>query len=185
MLCAGGVAAPMALLGAKGEVLFQKRTSPFESPKRKDEGSCPSTPLTLAVCGLKSCTRCAIGCSVRGFATGSYISSHFATAPYYREARLRDVTTRRRSMAKPCTPHPIAQRVQLFKPQTGNVGGRGALPSRSLGGSRGPFSHVREWPPYCALPHAGNSRPSAGQDLSCQRPDYAADSVADRHHEQI
>ena len=44
--------------------------------------------------------------------------------------------------------------LELFKPQTGNVGGRGALPSRSLGGSRGPFSHVREWPPYCALPHA-------------------------------
>ena len=69
-------------------------------------------------------------------------------------------------MAKPCTPHLItrkgyatsvrqqscqrlcnAQRVQLFKPQTGNVGGRGELPSRSLGGQRGPFSHVREWPP--------------------------------------
>ena len=48
----------------------------------------------------------------------------------------------------------VAQRVQLFKPQTGNVGGRGGLPSRSFGGSRGPFSHVREWPPYCALPHA-------------------------------
>ena len=30
------------------------------------------------------------------------------------------------------------------KPQTGNVGGRGELPSRSLGGSRGPFSHARE-----------------------------------------
>ena len=70
-------------------------------------------------------------------------------------------------MAKPCTPHLItrkgyatsvrqqscqrlcnAQRVQLFKPKTGNVGGRGELPSRSLGGQRGPFSHVREWPPY-------------------------------------
>ena len=69
-------------------------------------------------------------------------------------------------MAKPRTPHLItrkgyatsvrqqscqrlcnAQRVQLFKPQTGNVGGRGELPSRSLGGQRGPFSHVREWPP--------------------------------------
>ena len=31
----------------------------------------------------------------------------------------------------------IAQRVQLFKLQTANVGGRGDLPSRSLGGSRG------------------------------------------------
>ena len=47
----------------------------------------------------------------------------------------------------PCTPHPIAQRVQLFKLQTANVGGRGALSSRSLGGPRGIFSHVREYPP--------------------------------------
>ena len=51
-------------------------------------------------------------------------------------------------MAKPCTPHPIAQRVQLFKLQTANVGGRGTLPSRSLGGPRGIFSHVREYPPF-------------------------------------
>ena len=50
-------------------------------------------------------------------------------------------------MAKPCTPHLIAQRVQLFKPQTGNVGVKGQCPLRSLGGKRGPFSHVREWPP--------------------------------------
>ena len=50
-------------------------------------------------------------------------------------------------MAKPCTPHPIAQRVQLFKPQTGNGGVKGQRPLRSLGGQRGPFSHVREWPP--------------------------------------
>ncbi len=44
MLCAGGVAAPMALLGAKGEVLFQKRTSPFETPKRKAGGVSISPP---------------------------------------------------------------------------------------------------------------------------------------------
>ena len=50
-------------------------------------------------------------------------------------------------MAKPCTPHLIAQRVQLFKPQTGNGGVKGQRPLRSLGGQRGPFSHVREWPP--------------------------------------
>ena len=50
-----------------------------------------------------------------------------------------------------------AQRVQSFKLQSANVGGRGALPSRSLGGPRGPFSHVREWPPYLrTLRHAGN-----------------------------
>ena len=44
----------------------------------------------------------------------------------------------------------IAQRVQSFKLQTANVGGRGELPSRSLWGLRGPFSHVREWPPLSA-----------------------------------
>ena len=35
-------------------------------------------------------------------------------------------------MAKPCTPHLIAQRVQLFKPQTGNGGVKGQRPLRSL-----------------------------------------------------
>ncbi len=30
---AGGRAAPMALHGAKGEILFQKRTSPFGTPQ--------------------------------------------------------------------------------------------------------------------------------------------------------
>ena len=75
-------------------------------------------------------------------------------APHDSKARLQDVTNRRRFMAKPCTPHLIPQAAQLFKIETANVGGRGVLPSRSLGGSRGPFSHVREWPPYCALPHA-------------------------------
>ena len=75
-------------------------------------------------------------------------------APHDSKARLQNGHDSQGFMAKPCTPHPIAQRVQLFKPQAGNIGGRGGLPSRSLGGSRGPFSHVREWPPYCALPHA-------------------------------
>ena len=75
-------------------------------------------------------------------------------APHDSKARLQSVTTRRRFMAKPCTPHLIPQAEQFFEIETANVGGRGALPSRSLGGSRGPFSHAREWPPYCALPHA-------------------------------
>ena len=69
-------------------------------------------------------------------------------APHDSKARLQDVTNRRRFMAKPCTPHLIPQAAQLFKIETANVGGRGALPSRSLGGSRGIFSHVREYPPY-------------------------------------
>ena len=51
------------------------------------------------------------------------------------------------------------QALQLFEAQTGNGGVKGQSPLRSLGGIRGPFSHVREWPPYhvqrlrrCSLP---------------------------------
>ena len=74
-------------------------------------------------------------------------------APHDSKARLQNGHDSQGFMAKPCTPHPIAQRVQLFKLQTANVGGRGVLPSRSLGGPRGIFSHVREYPPYSVQRH--------------------------------
>ena len=77
-----------------------------------------------------------------------------STAPHDSKARLKTVTNRRDSWRSHVHRTHTAQRVQSFKNKTRNVGGRGGLPSRSLGGSRGPFSHVREWPPYCALPHA-------------------------------
>ena len=88
------------------------------------------------------------------------------------KARLRAVTIRRRLMAKPCTPHLItrkgyatsvrqqscqrlcnAQRVHLFELLSCNGGVKGQSPLRSLGGPRGPFSHVREWPPYSVQRH--------------------------------
>ncbi len=110
---AGGRAAPMALHGAKGEILsrengplfrtgakgerrarrgtkggilFSKRIPPLNPPE-KGKGR-PLRPPTLPVWGLKSCTRCAIGCGVHGFAMNPYYSLPLATAPYYREARL-------------------------------------------------------------------------------------------------
>ena len=56
-------------------------------------------------------------------------------------------------MAKPCTPQPIAQRVQLFKCQSRNV-------SLSLGDIKGVFSFAKENTPFApcsaigaALPH--------------------------------
>ena len=77
-------------------------------------------------------------------------------APHDSKARLRPVTTRRRFMAKPCTPHPIAQRVHLFKLQTANAAGsrasRSRLPMRSLGGSKGGYSLTRENGPLCHFP---------------------------------
>ena len=56
---AGEVAAPMALHGAKGVFSFAKENTPFISPRER---------LTLRDWHLKSCTRCAIGCGVHGFA---------------------------------------------------------------------------------------------------------------------
>ena len=110
---AGGRAAPRALHGAKGEILsrengplfrtgakgerrarrgtkggilFSKRIPPLNPPE-KGKGR-PLRPPTLPVWCLKSCTRCAIGRGVHGFAMNPYYSLPLATAPYYREARL-------------------------------------------------------------------------------------------------
>ena len=94
-------------------------------------------------------------------------------APHGSKARLQDVTNRRRFMAKPCTPHLItrkgyatsvrqqscqrlcnAQRVQLFELQSGNVGGRGVLPSPFSGGSKGGILFGKRIPPLPRVPTA-------------------------------
>ena len=88
-------------------------------------------------------------------------------APHDSKARLQDVATRRRFMAKPCTPYPIPQAEQFFKPQTGNVGGRGGdAPRLSLGDSKGVFSSKREYPLWCRGAHAAPpSRANAGKRM--------------------
>ena len=75
--------------------------------------------------------------------------------PNYRHSRLtivrrgcKTVTIRRDSWRSHVHRTYIAQRVQLFKIETANGGVEGQSPLRSLGGPRGIFSHVREYPPY-------------------------------------
>ena len=76
------------------------------------------------------------------------------------KARLRPVTNCRRFMAKPCTPHSIAQRVQLFKPQIHNVGGRGEPPSSFSGGYKGGILFEKRIPPLPYVPTAvGGGQP--------------------------
>nr|DAV55705.1 MAG TPA: hypothetical protein [Caudoviricetes sp.] len=53
-------------------------------------------------------------------------------APHDSKARLQNVTTRRDSWRSHVHRTYTAQRVQLFKLQTANVGGRGGLPSSFL-----------------------------------------------------
>ena len=70
-------------------------------------------------------------------------------APHDSMVRLRDVTTRRRSMAKPCTPHPhCAARAVIRAANWQCRGSRGSPLVLSLGGVRGIFSfRKREYPP--------------------------------------
>ena len=63
----------MALHGAKGVFSFAKENTPFISPRER---------LTLRDWRLKSCTRCAIGCGVHGFAMSPCESLPVSTAPY-------------------------------------------------------------------------------------------------------
>ena len=79
----------------RGILSFSKESIPLKPPRERTRGLAPR-PRTLADRHLKSCAACGIGCGVRGFATGPYVSSPLATAPYYREAR---VTTARRQTA--------------------------------------------------------------------------------------
>ena len=69
-------------------------------------------------------------------------------APHDSKARLQSVTTRRRFMAKPCTPHLIAQRVQSFKLQTRNVRGQGAEPLAFSWGSKGAILSRERMAPF-------------------------------------
>ena len=144
----------------KGGVLFREREHPLWNPQ--SSAHLVEVHLIIVYRGTHQCGER----SNAAFGKQS-AAEQTSLAPHDSKARLRVVTTCRRFMAKPCTPHPTtrkgyatsvrqqscqrlcnAQRVQFFKLQTRNVGGRGALPSRSLGGPRGSFSHVREWPPY-------------------------------------
>ena len=69
-------------------------------------------------------------------------------APHDSKARLLLVTSSRDSWRSHVHRTYIAQRVQFFELQTANVRGQGAEPlAFSWGIKRGPFSHVREWPP--------------------------------------
>ena len=59
---------------------------------------------------------------------GSLPPNATSHAPHDSKARLQNGDETHGFMAKPCTPHPIAQRVQSFKLQTRNVRGRGGRP---------------------------------------------------------
>ena len=144
----------------KGGVLFREREHPLWNPQRS--AHLVEVHLIIVYRGTHQCGER----SNAAFGKQS-AAEQTSLAPHDSKARLRVVTTCRRFMAKPCTPHPTtrkgyatsvrqqscqrlcnAQRVQFFELLSCNGGAKGQSPLRSLGGPRGPFSHVREWPPY-------------------------------------
>ena len=85
-------------------------------------------------CGLITVYRCTHQCGERSNAAYGRLSAAVLSslAPHDSKARLQDVTKRRDSWRSHVHRTHTAQRVQFFKPQTGNVGGRGGLPSSFL-----------------------------------------------------
>ena len=88
-------------------------------------------------------------------------------APHDSKARLQDVTNRRRFMAKPCTPHLIPQAAQFFKPQTGNVGGRGGTPLVFLWGIQRGYSLRKENTPFGAAARTPLHPPALAREAMC------------------
>ena len=76
--------------------------------------------------------------------------------------------------------HLIRQALQFFELLACNGGVKGQSPLRSRGGLRGPFSHVREWPPLFAPCAAqGNIYPaSAAFTASTENSVHARSSLA-------
>ena len=91
-------------------------------------------------------------------------------APHDSKARLLSDHDSQGFMAKPCTPHPhCAARAALQATNCAMCGVKGQGPSRSLGGPRGIFSHVREYPPY-PQPHTVWGKAAASSGCSPSAP---------------
>ena len=135
--------------GQRGGIFsFQKENiPPFTSPKRK---------FTLRVCSLKSCTRCAIGCGVHGFAMNPYYPLPIATAPYYREARVTAVGRQTACGMRHCwrSPHcGVPDRRELLRTST-----RWAERQRIIGAEANRIATLN-----AAMPRAGKCNRQASQ----------------------
>ena len=121
-----------------------KTTPPIFFPE-KENGRCDRPKerrFPLQASSSKSCNACRLHYPARGGAALA-LQDDLACS-YYPLLR---------SVCSSSSLRPAMLGVEGSSPRV-LLGVQGVLPSRSLGGSRGPFSHVREWPPYCALPHA-------------------------------
>ena len=91
-------------------------------------------------------------------------------APHDSKARLRVVTNRRDSWRSHVHRTRLRSVCSSSSCKPAMCGVKGQCPLRSLGGSRGPVSHVREWPPFPhSLRRAGNPIAAFRQQESVKR----------------
>ena len=91
-------------------------------------------------------------------------------APHDSKARLQTETNRRDSWRRHVHRTHTAQRVQLFKAQTANVGGRGGLPSPFSGGSKGGILFGKRIPPFIRSPMPMGHLPSLSGTILSSSP---------------
>ena len=134
------------------------------------------TPLAGAAlpvlwqCGLITVYRCTHQCGERSNAAFGRQSAAVlpSLAPHDSKARLIVVTTRRDSWRSHVHRTYTAQRVQPFKLQTVNVGGRGALPSPFSGGFKGGILFGKRIPPL--VPRRARRSPSRARAGKSRHP---------------
>ena len=130
---------------AKGGLLSRERRPPFESPKRtagafRSHGRGPAPPFWIILPALLTARHCCArtqsaarlpSLAPHGVRRGCWMNRLAGTRG---EATYTALTLRSACSHSSC--------------KLPMLGGRGGLPSRSLGGPRGIFSHAREYPPY-------------------------------------
>ena len=123
---------------------------PFESPKRtagafRSHGRGPAPPFWIILPALLTARHCCArtqsaarlpSLAPHGVRRGCWMNRLAGTRG---EATYTALTLRSACSHSSCKP--------------AMCGVKGQSPSRSLGGPRGPFSHVREWPPYSVQRH--------------------------------
>ena len=105
-------------------LLYDLMCSYHPLPLCQSRSGAAESPSTGALLNAASVSNAAFG--------RQSVARQTSLAPHDSKARLQAVTTRRDSWRSHVHRTHTAQRVQLFKLQTANVGGRGGLPSSFL-----------------------------------------------------
>ncbi len=121
-------------------LLYDLVCSYYPLPLCQSRGSTAKSPSTGAFHNAASVSNAAFGTQSAAVLT--------SLAPHDSKARLLDMSKRRDSWRSHVHRTRLRSACSYSSLRLPMCGVKGHGPLRSLGGPRGPFSHVREWPPY-------------------------------------